>query len=69
MIDDASGTDIEVSHLRVTHLTVGQSHVFAAGQQLRVRIFFVQTVDEGSRRLEDNVAFAVRTVTPTVEDH
>ena len=69
LIDDASGTDVEVSHFRVTHLSVGQTNVFTAGKQLRVRIFFVQTVDKGCRRLEDNVAFAVRTVTPAVETH
>lgn len=36
LIDDASGTDVEVTHLGVTHLSVGQTHVFTAGLKLRV---------------------------------
>ena len=34
LIDDAAGTDIEMSHLRVAHLTVGQTDVLTAGLQL-----------------------------------
>ena len=36
LIYDASGTDIEVTDLRVTHLSVGQTYVLTAGLQLRV---------------------------------
>ena len=34
LIHDASRTDIEVAHFRVSHLTVGQSYVFSTGHQL-----------------------------------
>ena len=36
LINNASGTYIEVSHFRVAHLSVGKTHVFAAGLQLSV---------------------------------
>ena len=31
LIDDATGSYVEMSHLRVAHLTVGETDVFAAG--------------------------------------
>ena len=34
LIYDATGTDIEVTYFRVSHLTVGQTHVFTTGHQL-----------------------------------
>ena len=34
LIDDSTSTDIEVTHLRVSHLTIGQTNVFARGIQL-----------------------------------
>ena len=36
LIHDASGTDIEVTYLRVTHLTVGQTDILTRGLELRV---------------------------------
>ena len=36
LVDDASGTDVEVTHFGVTHLSVGQTDVLARGLQLRV---------------------------------
>ena len=38
LIHNTSGTDVEVSHLRVAHLSVGQSHVLAACEELRAGI-------------------------------
>ena len=34
LIDNAAGADVEVSHLRVAHLSVWQAHVFAACHEL-----------------------------------
>ena len=68
LIDDASGTDIEVSHLRVAHLSVGQTHVFAAGQQLGMGVGGRELVDEGCGGLEDDVALAVRADAPSVQN-
>ena len=69
LINHTAGTDIEVSYLGVTHLSIGQTHVFAAGLQLRVGIFGVQGVKIGCRRLEDDVGFVVMAVAPAIENH
>ena len=69
LIDDASGTDIQVAHLRVTHLSVGQTHVLAAGLQLAVGIGSIEIVHVGCRRLIDDVAFLFVADAPSVEDH
>ena len=34
LINDATSTDVEVAYLRVTHLSCGQTYVFAAGEEL-----------------------------------
>ena len=34
LVYDASGTDVEVSHFRVAHLSVGQTNVLARSQEL-----------------------------------
>ena len=36
LVDDAAGADVEVAHLGVTHLSVGQTDILARGCQLRV---------------------------------
>ncbi len=36
LIDDTTGTDIEVSDLRVAHLSLGQTHVLTVGAQFGV---------------------------------
>ena len=41
----AAAADVEVAHLAVAHLAVGQTHVFAAGAKVRERIFGPQGVD------------------------
>ena len=55
LVNDAAGTDIEVTYLRVTHLTVGQTHIFATGLQLRVRIGFQQIVPIRSGGIVDYI--------------
>ena len=39
LIYHSAGTDIQVPHLRVAHLSVRQSYILAAGLQLTVRVF------------------------------
>ena len=34
LVDDAAAADVEVTYLRVAHLAVGQTHVFAAGHKV-----------------------------------
>ena len=65
----AAGTDVEMPHLGVTHLSVGQTHVLAAGLQLRVRISTHQIVPIGSGSVEDNVTLTVVAEAPTVQNH
>ena len=69
LVYDAAGTDVEVSHLGVTHLTVGESDVFAAGLKGGMRIVRVEIVEVGCRGLEDDVALALVADSPTVENH
>ena len=47
LINDTTGTDIEVTYFGVTHLSVRQTDVLTAGLQLRVRIGRQQLVHVG----------------------
>ena len=69
LVNDAASADIEVAHFGVTHLSVGQTNVFARSQQLGVRIGSVEVVHKRSWSLEDDVTFAVTANAPTVENH
>ena len=69
LIHDAPGADVQVAHLAVAHLSVGQSHVLAAGQQLRVGISLFQIVQIGRRSLINHVALTAVSDAPSVEDH
>ena len=69
LIDDAAAADIEVTHLRVAHLAVGQTHVFAAGHKVRKRIFGAQGVDMRLTLGVDGVAMVVRALSPSVKNH
>jgi len=44
LVNNAAGTDIQVAHLRVTHLSVRQTHEFAASLQLGIWIIFQQRI-------------------------
>ena len=69
LIDDASGTDVEVTDFRVSHLTVGESDVFAAGEELRVGIFGFKLVHERSGSLKDDIAVGMIADSPAVKYH
>ena len=69
LIDDTSGTDIEVSHLRVSHLSVRQSDVLARCLELRVGICAVEIIHVRSRFLIDDVALTFVSDSPSVENH
>src|SRR5690606_7351048 len=47
LVDDASGTDVLVSHLAVAHHSVGQPHIQPGGRDRRARTFRVQPVVRG----------------------
>jgi hypothetical protein len=42
LIDHSAGTDIEVTDLAVSHLTFGQTDVFAESDQFAVRILTIE---------------------------
>ena len=69
LIDDASCTDVEVSNLRVTHLSVGQTYVLTAGLELRVGRYGCQIIQIRGRRIEDHVALAMLSDSPSIENH
>ena len=69
LVNDATGADLQVAHFGVTQLSVGQTHVLARSEELRVRIVGSKAVHEGSRCLEDDVAFSLRANSPTIENH
>ena len=69
LIYNAAASYIEMSHLGVAHLAVGQSHIFAAGLQLRMGICGQQMVVVGFGSTVDSVGVAVGTYAPTVEDN
>ncbi len=69
LIDHSSGTDIEVSYFGVTHLSVGQTYVLAAGLQLRVRIGSQQFVPVGRRRAMDGIGRVLVANAPSVQNH
>ncbi len=69
LVHDPSRADVEVSHLAVAHLSVGQTHVFAARKQFGVRVVRREGVDVFGMRLKNHVILFVVAVAPTVEDH
>ena len=69
LIHDTACADIEVTHLGIPHLSVGQSHVLTRSLQLRHRIILGQIVHIRCRSVEDYITLAVITHSPTVENH
>jgi hypothetical protein len=49
LIKYTAGTDVKVANLRVTHLTVRQTNVFAGSLELRMGIGFEERIPIGSR--------------------
>ncbi len=69
LVDDAPGADIEVAHLRIAHLAVGQTDVLAISAQLRVGVFFGHGRDIGGMDRRNDVRLVVAAVAPAVENH
>ena len=65
---DAAGTDVEVAHLGVAHLAVGQAHVLAGGAQRGVRELGVERVEVGVARAGDGVLIVRRGQAAAVHD-
>ena len=69
LIYDASGSDIEVSYLRVAHLSVGKTYVLAACLKLRVSRNSREIIQIRCRRVVDNITVAMLSDSPSVENH
>ena len=69
LIHHASGTDIEMPDLGVTHLSVRQTYVLAARLQLGIRIGFQQFVPVWRRGTMDGICGIFVTDTPAVQNH
>ena len=69
LIDDAPGADVQVTCLRVTHLSVGQPHILARGLQLGVGIVGLQVVHVGRSGLCYHVPQALVADAPAVQDN
>ena len=65
---DAAGTDVEVTHLRVTHLAIGKTHVLARSTERGVRILLVQAIKEGRLGSGDGVLTIGRGQAAAVHD-
>ena len=66
---DATGTDVEVTHLGVAHLAVGKAHVLARSTERGVRILLVQAIKEGRLGSGDGVLAISRSQAAAVHDN
>ena len=69
LIHDAARANVQVAHLGVAHLPVGQAHVLARSQQLRVRVVLGQVIHVRRGGAEDGVVLSAIANAPTVENH
>ena len=69
LINDTTGTDVEVTYLRVTHLAVGQTNVLTACQKLAAGIVLPKAVHIWGGSVENHVTLTLITDSPTVKNH
>ena len=69
LIYDTTCADIEVTYLRVTHLTLRQTYILAIGTQLGVRIGSRQRVDKLGICRTNCIGLGMISNTPTVQNH
>ncbi len=68
LVDDAAGADIQVAHLGVAHLAVGQADIRAGGAELRHRVIAAQGVEARRLGQAGGIVLAGGFDTPPVED-
>ena len=61
LINHTSGTNVEVTYFRVTHLSVGQTYVLTTCLKLGMRIIVHQIIPVRSGSVEDYVVFLLVT--------
>ena len=64
LIDNASGTEIQVPDFRVPHLSFGQTDIHAAATEMGDRIFLVHLASERGIRKPRAVPVALRSLRP-----
>src|SRR5574344_140614 len=69
LINYTTCTDIEVTNLRVTHLSVWKTYILTASLQLRVCAGCEKKVQIRSRCIINNITFTLLSDAPSVEDH
>ena len=66
---DAAGTDVEVTHLGIAHLTVRKAHVLARSAERGVGILLIQAIEERRLGSGDGVLAVVRGQAAAVHDN
>ena len=69
LIYDTTSTDIQVTHFRVPHLSIGQTNSTTAGITLHAGIFCFQAIQNRCFCLSDGIAFCSFIDTEAVQDH
>ena len=69
LIYHTTSTDVEVTYLRVTHLTVRKTYVLATSLESRMCRNCCQIIEIRSWSLEDNITLIMLTDSPSVENH
>ena len=69
LVNHPSGSNIQVSHFGISHLTVGQTYILPARVQQGTGIITRQLRDVRSRSTPDRVRMIVFSNTPTVQYH
>ena len=69
LINDAAGTDIEVSYLRVTHLSVRQTYILTRSLKLRVSRCSCQQIKVRCWSIENHITLTMLTDSPSIENH
>ena len=69
LVDDSAGTDVQVTHLRVPHLSFGKTNVFTRGMQMVKGVFIHKPVHIRCRYLADHIRFCTISNSPAIEDH
>ena len=68
LLDDAARADVQVSHLRVAHLALGQTDVPSRGRELGVREAREQRIEDRGVRELDGIAGTRRRDPESVQD-
>ncbi len=69
LIHHAAAADVEVTHLRVAHLAVGQTYVLATGLELGMRILLHQPVHVRCRGVVNGVILLVIAQSISIQDN